>query len=156
MSLLFNMLSKICHSFPSKEEASFNFMDAVTIHRDFGAQENKVCHCYIFPSVCHEVMGLDIMILAFECWVLGPVFSLSSFTFTERPFSSWSLSAIRVVSYAYLRLLIFLPEILIPNYESFSPAFCMMYSAWKLNKQGNSFDILLSHFGTSLLIPVQF
>ena len=44
MSLLFNMLSKVCHSFPSKEEASFNFMDAVTIHRDFGAQENKFRH----------------------------------------------------------------------------------------------------------------
>ena len=34
----------------SKEPASFNFMAAVTIHSDFGAQENKVCHCfYCFP-----------------------------------------------------------------------------------------------------------
>ena len=32
------------------EEASFNFMAAVTIHSDFGAQENKICHCFhIFP-----------------------------------------------------------------------------------------------------------
>ena len=44
-------------------------------------------------------------------------------------FSSSSLSAIRVVSSAYLRLLIFLPEILIPICVSSSPAFHMMYSA---------------------------
>ena len=34
----FNMLS----SFSSKEQASFNFMAAVTIYNDFGAQENKI------------------------------------------------------------------------------------------------------------------
>ena len=42
-------------------------------------------------------------------------FSLSSFIFIKRLFSSSSLSAIRVVSFVYLRLLIFLPEILIPG-----------------------------------------
>jgi len=42
-----------------------------------------------------------------------PIFSLSSFTFIKRPFSYSSLSAIKVVSSAYLRLLIFLPAILI-------------------------------------------
>ena len=31
MSLLFNMLSRICHTLPSKEQASFNSMAAVTI-----------------------------------------------------------------------------------------------------------------------------
>src|SRR5574337_1580668 len=66
-----------------------------------------------------------------------PTFSLSSFTFFKRLFSS-SLSAIRVVSYAYLRLLMFLPAILIPAYASSSPAFHMMYSAYKLNKQGDN------------------
>ena len=42
---------------------SFNFMAAVTICSDFGVQENKVSHC--FQSICHEVMGLDAMILVF-------------------------------------------------------------------------------------------
>ena len=51
-----------------------------------------------------------------------PTFSLSSFTFIKRLFSS-SLSAIRVVSPAYLRLLIFLPAILIPACDSSSPTF---------------------------------
>ena len=64
-------------------------------------------------------------------------FSLSSFTFIRRLFSS-SLSAIRVVSSAYLRLLIFLLAILIAAYASSSPAFLMMYSAYKLNKQGDN------------------
>ena len=41
---------QVCHSFSSKEQASFNFMAAVTICSDFGAQENKVCHCFhCFP-----------------------------------------------------------------------------------------------------------
>ena len=47
-------------------------------------------------------------------------------------------SAIRVVSSAYLRLLIFLPAILIPACASSSQAFRIMYSAYKLNKQGDN------------------
>ena len=66
-----------------------------------------------------------------------PAFSLFSFTYIKRLFSSSSLSAVSVVSSAYLRLLIFLPAILIPACASFSLAFCMVYSAYKLNKQGD-------------------
>jgi len=69
-------------------------------------------------SICHEVMGLGAMILVF--WILSfkPTFSVSSFIFIKRLFSSSLLSAIRVVSSAYLRLLIFLLEILIPSCAS--------------------------------------
>ena len=80
-------------------------------------------------------MGLDAMILFFWRLSLKPSFSLSSFTYIKRLFSSSSLSAIRMVSSAYLKLLIFLQAILIPAFASSSPAFCMMYSAYKLNKQ---------------------
>ena len=38
----------VCYYFPSKEQASLNFMAAVTIHNNFGAQENKICHCFHF------------------------------------------------------------------------------------------------------------
>ena len=63
-----------------------------------------------------------------ECWALSQLFH-----------SPLSLSsAIRVVSSAYLRLLIFLPAILTPACASSSPAFLMMYSAYKLNKQGDN------------------
>ena len=115
-------------------------MAAVTIHSDFGAQENKTSHCfYCFPSVCHEVLGPDAMILVFECWILSQLFhSPSSFTFIKRLFSSSLLPAIRVVSSAYLRLLIFLPEILISACGSSSVIFHMIYSVCKFNKQGDN------------------
>ena len=67
-----------------------------------------------------------------------PSFSLSSFTFIKRLFNSSSLSAIRMVSFAYLRLLILLLPVLIPAYASSSPTFHMMYSVYKLNKQGDN------------------
>ena len=83
-------------------------------------------------------MGPDAMILVFWMLSFKPTFSLSSFTFIKRFFSSSSLSTMRVVSSAYLRLLIFLPAIFIPACASSSPAFLMMYSAHKLNKQGDN------------------
>ena len=39
-------------------------MAAVTICSDFGAQENKVSVSIVSPSICHEVIGPDAMILA--------------------------------------------------------------------------------------------
>ena len=44
----FHFHFQVGHSFPSKEQASFNFMAAVTICSDFGDQENQVCHCFHF------------------------------------------------------------------------------------------------------------
>ena len=93
------------------------------------------------PSVCHEVMGPDAIILVFWMLSFKPTFSLSSFTFIKRLFSSSSLLAIRVVSSAYLRLLIFVPAILIPACASSSPAFRVLYSAYKLNKQGDNVQL---------------
>ena len=69
----------------------------------------------------------------FECWVLNQFFHL-----IKRIFSSSLLSATRVVSSEYLRWLIFLPEILILACASSISAFHMMYSAYKLNKQGDN------------------
>ena len=67
-----------------------------------------------------------------------PLLLLSPIPPSIRVFSNSSLFAIRVMSSAYLRLLIFLLAILIPPCDSSSPAFCMMYSAYKLNKQGDN------------------
>ena len=78
-------------------------MAAITIYSDFGAQKNKVSHGFhCFPiylpwsgrTGCHD---LSFWMLSFK-----PTFSLSSFIFIKTPFSSSSLSAIRVVSSAYL------------------------------------------------------
>ena len=91
----------------------------------------------ISQSICHEVIGPNAMMLVF--WMLNfkPAFSLPYFTFMKRLFSSSLLSAIRGVSSAYLRLLIFLLTLLIPACDSSCLAFHMMYSAYKLNKQGD-------------------
>ena len=82
-------------------------------------------------------MGPDAMIFVFWMLSFKPTLSLSSFIFIKRLFSSL-LSAIRVVSSAYLRLLIFLQAILIPPCTSSSLEFHIMYPAYKLNKQGDN------------------
>ena len=84
-------------------------------------------------------------------------FSLSLFTFIKRLFSFFSISGIRVVPSTYLRLLISLPAILNLTCASFSLAFHIMYTACKLNKQGDNIqsDVLLSQFVISpLFYPV--
>ena len=64
-------------------------------------------------------------------------FALSSFALIKRFFRSPSLSAFRLVSSTYLRLLKFLLPILIPAYNSSSLAFLMMCSTYRLKKQGD-------------------
>ena len=114
-------------------------MAAVTICSDLEPPRIKtVTVSIVSPSICHEVMGPDAMNLVFWMLSFKSTFSLSSFSFIKRTFSSSLLSAIRVVSSVYLRLLIFLPAIFIPACASFSLAFHMMYSAYKLNKQSDN------------------
>ena len=64
MSPLFNMLSRLLIAFSSKEQASFNFMAAVTICSDFGAP--KIQSLIVSPSICHEVRGPDLSFLDTE------------------------------------------------------------------------------------------
>ena len=99
-------------------------------------------------------MWPDATILVFWMLSFKPSFSLSSFTFIKRLFSS-SFSRLRVVSSAYIRLLIFLPAILISAYASSSPGFLMMYSAYKLNKQGDNIQLLRApfHIWNQSIIP---
>ena len=80
-------------------------------------------------------MGPDAMILVFWMLSFKQTFSLSSFTFIKRLFTS---SLFAKVSSAYLKLLIFLLEIFIPACASSSLAFLMMFSAYKLNKQSDN------------------
>ena len=114
-------------------------MAAVTICNDFRVQENKVSHCFLcFPIYLPWSDGTGGHDLTFWMSSFKPTFSFSSFTFIRRFFSSSPLSAIRVVSSAYLRLLTLLLAILIPACGSSSPTFHIMYSAYKLNKQGDN------------------
>ena len=77
-------------------------------------------------------------ILVFLIFSLKPALSLSSFTLIKRLFSSSSLSVIRMVIIHISELLMFLPPILILACNSPSPAFLMMCSVYRLNKQGES------------------
>ena len=134
MSLLFNMLSRLVITFlPRSKYLLISWLHSSTVI----LEHPKIKSVTVSPSICYEVMGLDAMLLVFWMLSFKPTFSLSYFTFIKRIFSS-SLSVIRVVTSAYLRLLIFLLAILIPACASSSPAFLMMYSAYKLNKQGDN------------------
>ena len=59
-----------------------NFITAVTLHSDFGAQEKQsvIVSIGVSPSICHEVMGPDAKIIVFRMLSFKPAFSLFSFT----------------------------------------------------------------------------
>ena len=79
---------------------------------------------------CHDLSFLNV---EFQASFFTLLFHLH-----QEALLSSSLSASRVVSSAYLKLLIFLVAILIPAQASSSPTFHLMYSAYKLNKQGDN------------------
>ena len=116
MSLLLNMLSRLVITFlPRSKHLLISWLQppsAVIL------ENKKIKSDTVSPSICHEVIGPNAMILVFWMLSFKPTFSLSSFTFIKRLFSSSSLSAIRVVSSAYPRLLIIL-AILIPACASY-------------------------------------
>ena len=116
-------------------------MAAVTICSDF--EPPKIKSDTVSPSIFHEVtIGSDFGAQKIKSDTVSTVSSWSSFSecwaLSQLFHSPLSLSSrgFLVVSSAYLRLLIFLPAILIPAYASSSLAFHMMYSAYKLNKHG--------------------
>ena len=114
-------------------------MAAVTICSDFRTQEEEICHYFhLFPFSLPWNNGATCYDLRFLIFSFKPALSLSSFTLIKRLLSSSLLSAISVVSSAYLRLLMFLLPIRIPACNSSSSAYFMMYSAYRLNKQGDS------------------
>ena len=134
MSLLFNMLSRLVIDFLSRgKNLLISWLQSPSAVILEFKKIKSLTVSIVSPSICHEVMGLDAMILVFSILSFKPTFSLSYFI--KRLFSS-SLSPIRVVSCMYLRLLIFLPAILIPACASSSLAFHMMYSEY--NKQGDN------------------
>ena len=111
MSLLFNMLSRLI-ILPRRKHLLISWLQSLSAVILEPKNIKFATVCTVSPSISHKVMGPDAMILVFWMLSFSPTFSLSSFTFIKRPFSSSSLSALRVVSSAYLRLLIFLPAIM--------------------------------------------
>ena len=143
----FNMLSRLAIAFlPRSKHLLISHLQSQSAVILEPKKIKSVTVSIVSPSLCHEVMELDAMILVFWMLSFESAFSLYSFTFIKRLFRFSVLSAIRVVSSAYLRLLIFLLAILIPACVSSNPAFHMMYSAYKLNNQGDNIQPWLTPF----------
>ena len=128
-------------------------MAAVTICSDFEARQNKAWHCFPFylprrdGTRCYDLRWfLLLLLLLLLIFSFKPTFSLSSFTLINSLFSSSSLYAIIVVSFAYLKLVVFLLANLIPACNSSRPAFILMCSVYKLNKQGDNNTALFYSF----------
>ena len=138
MSLLFNMLSRLVKAFlPRNKLLLISWLQSPSAL--ILEPKKIVCHdfhCFLIylpwsdGTACHDLRFLNVEFSA--------ILWLPSFTFIKRLFSSSLLSALSVVLSAYLRLLIFLLEVLIIACTSSSPAFLMMYFAHKLNKQGDN------------------
>ena len=135
MSLLFSMLLRFVIEFlPRSKHLLIPWLQSPSTVILEPKNIKSITASSFFPSICHEEMGPDAMILVSCMLSFKLTFSCSSLTLIKRLFSSSSLSALRVVSSPYLSLLIFLPSILIPACASSSPAFLKMYFAYKLNK----------------------
>ena len=94
------------------------------------------------PSICHGVMWPDAMILVFFYVEFQVSFFTLLFHLHQETLKFLFTFCHKGGVIVYMRLLIFLPAILIPACASSSLAFHMMYSAYKLNKQGTPFPTL--------------
>ena len=111
ISLFFNMLSRFVIAFlPRSKYLLISWLQSLPPVILEPKKIKSITASTFFPSICHEMMGLDAMILVFWMLSFKPAFSLSAFTLIKRLFSSSSLSAVTGKSSAYLRLLIFLTQ----------------------------------------------
>ena len=131
------MLSRLVRAFlPRSKYFLISWLHNLQWFWSPGKQVSHCFHCFLIylPSGdgtrCHDLSFLDAEFQANFFTLL--------FHFHKKLFSSSLFSAIRLVSFAYLRLLIFLLAILILACASSSLAFPMMYSAYMLNKQGGN------------------
>ena len=135
---IFNTLSRLIIAFiPRSKHLLISWLQSPSAVILKSPQIKSLTVSIVSPSICHKVMETDAMILVFWMLSFKTTFSLC-LTFIKRLFSSPLLSAVSVVSSVYLRLLIFLLQILIPACASLSLAVHMMHSAYKLNKQSDN------------------
>ena len=83
MSLLFNILSRLVITFlPRSKRLLISWLQSPSAVSVEPRKIKSDTVSTVSPSICHEVMGPDAMILVSECWALGQLFhsplSLSS------------------------------------------------------------------------------
>ena len=159
MSLLFSTLSRFVIVFlPRSKHLFILWLQSPSI-LILEPKKMKYDSFHIFPiylpesdrTVCYDLHF-------FETWVLSQLFTLLFHPHQSLFSSSW-LSAIRLVSSAYLRLLVFLSAILILACSSSSPEFHMIYSAYKFHKQDDNIQpwhTPFSIFGLVCFSHIQF
>ena len=134
MSLLFNTQSSlVIVLLPRSKHLLISWLQLLSAVIMEPKKIKSVTVSIVSSYIYYQVMGPHVMILGFWMLSFRPAFSLS---LSSR--GSLVPLLFLVVSSTYVRLLIFLQAILIPAYSSFHPAFCMMYFAYKLNKQGDT------------------
>ena len=99
MSLLFSMLSRLVIAFlPMSKHLLISWLQSPSVVILEPKKIKLVTVFIVSPSICHEIMELDAMILVFSMLSFKPDFSLTSFTFIKRLFSSSSLIARRNIN----------------------------------------------------------
>ena len=101
-------------------------------------------------AICHEMIGPDARILVFEC-------CYTLFFFSPLSIGSLFPPDYLPLEWYHLHMFIFLPAVFIPAHELSSPAFHMIYSAYKLNKQSGNTQPCYTPFpilNKSVLCPV--
>ena len=154
MSLLFNMLSRLVITFlpRSKRPLISRLLSPSAVTLEPQKIKSVSFHCLLIYLPWNHGTRSH----AFHFWMpsFKPVFSLSCFTFIKKLFSPSSLSAIWVLSFEYLRLLLFLPAILLSACASSNLECHIMCSASNLNKQGyNSEPVHCCMVPESVSIP---
>ena len=158
MSMLFNMLSWLVIAFlPRGKHLLISWLQSPPAMILEPPKIKFLTVSIVSPSIYHEVIGLDAMILFFWMLSFKPTFSVSSFNFIKRLFRSSS-------PLCHKGDVICVSEVTNISPCNLDFSLCFIQSGishdvlYKLNKQGTiySLDVLLSQFGTSPLFHVWF
>ena len=132
MSLLFNMLYRFVIAFLLGSKHLLISPSAVILEPK--KRKSVTASIFLYLPWCD---GTRCHLSLFHVEFQASFFTLL-FTLVKTLFSSSSISAIRMVSSAYLRLSVFLQATMIAVCDSSSTAILIMYAAYKLNKQGGN------------------
>ena len=93
------------------------------------------------PSICHEVMGLGAMTQFFECSVSSQLFHSPLFYLHQETVQFLFMFCYQSGIICISEAVNVFPAVFIKTCDSSSPVFCMMYSSYKLNKQGDNIQL---------------
>ena len=137
-SLFFNMLSRLVIAFlPRSKSLLISWLQSPSA---VILEPRKIKSLTVFivsPSICYEVMALDAMIFTFWMLSFKPAFTFFPFTFIKEAF--WFLFAL-----CHKGGVICISEVIDISPSSLDSSlfiiqpWCIMYSAYKLNKQSDN------------------